>query len=252
MPTYKVIATLTWQFDSEKGHNECLAQAKRQLDQVLPFRPHGEDFYGFTTQVDLARMKDRKRLIHLGVFEPDEVLPYITENDSRRDYQVQDKVYRVRMNSDRYHVFKKNLCCVVCGLRGSKMILDQNPGDSTPHFNLYAEEQGRLVLMTKDHTLAKSKGGKDCHSNYCSMCATCNNLKGAYSLTNQQVLELRKMWENPDKLPRKELRDLINIRREILAATNAQKEENEYKRFDTTEDIRGEASEVVLSNKTTG
>jgi hypothetical protein len=223
MTTYKVIATITWKFDSDHNERDCLEYAKQQLDQILESNPQGEDFEGFGVQVDLARMKDRKRLIHLGEFTLDEVFPFITEDESKREYKVGDSMHQVRMNSDRYFVFKNNCVCVACGLQGTKMILDINPGDHSPHFNLYAEENGRLVLMTKDHIVAKSKGGTDELDNYQTMCCTCNNLKGAYDLGLEDVRELRVLWNNEEKLPRKELRDLINKRREEMA--NSTKEE---------------------------
>lgn len=225
MTTYKVIATLTWKFDSNKDHGECLAYAKSQLDKILDTAPEGNDFDGFAVQVDLARMKDRKRLIHLGSFGLDEVFPFVTEEESKREYKVGDKVYLVRMNSDRYHVFKANHQCVSCGLSGTQMVLDMNPGDQSPHFNMYGEEHGRLVLMTKDHILAKSKGGTDNLDNFQTMCATCNNLKGAYDLSLDQCKELRRLYDNGDKLPRKELRDLINNRREDMARPCAAQED---------------------------
>jgi len=220
MTTYKVIATLTWKFDSDQTHEECLEYAKQQLEDILDTNPHGEDFESFSVQVDLAKMKDRKRLVHLGEFELDEVLPYITHEDEKRVYVVEGVEYQVRMNSDRYFVFQDNNRCVSCNLEGRKMVLDINPGDQSPHFNLYAEENGRLVLMTKDHILAKSQGGNDELGNYQTMCATCNNLKGAYDLSLENVRELRALHNNEDKLPRKELRDLINKRREEMSAKN--------------------------------
>ena len=97
------------------------------------------------------------------------------------------------------------------------MILDINHGDQSPHFNLYAEENARLVLMTKDHILAKSKGGTDELANYQTMCSTCNNLKGAYDLELLDVKELRRLHDNKDKVPRKELRNLINRTREEMS-----------------------------------
>lgn len=220
MTTFKVISTLTWKFDSDQTHKECLEYAKRQLDSILETSPHGHDFESFSVQVDLAKMKDRKRLVHLGEFSLDEVLPFITEEDIKKDYTVDGTSYQVRMNSDRYFVFKENNTCVSCGLEGTKMILDINTGDQSPHFNMYAEENGRLVLMTKDHILAKSQGGKDEISNYQTHCSCCNNLKGAYCLSNDQVFELRKLYNNEAKLPRKELRDLINETREKMAQKN--------------------------------
>jgi 5-methylcytosine-specific restriction endonuclease McrA len=71
--------------------------------------------------------------------------------------------------------------------------------------------------MTKDHILAKSKGGVDELANYQTMCSTCNNLKGACDLELDDVKELRRLYDNQEKIPRKELRDLINKRREEMA-----------------------------------
>lgn len=221
MTTYKVITTITWKFDSNKSHADCLKFAKSQVEKILDTKPKGRDFDGFDVQVDIAKMKERKRLVHLASFPLAEVFPYVTDHDYKHDFMGGGKTYTVRMNSDRYHVFKANHKCVSCGLEGTQMILDMNPGDSSPHFNMYAEENGRLVLMTKDHILAKSKGGTDSLENYQTMCATCNNLKGHYDLNLDNCRELRRIWDNGDKLPRKELRDLINSKREEMALTNA-------------------------------
>ena len=221
MTTYKVITTITWKFDSHKSHADCLKFAKSQVEKILDTKPKGKDFDGFDVQVDIAKMKERKRLVHLASFPLDAVIPHVCDGNNSKEFKAADKVYTVKMNSDRYHVFKANHKCVSCGLEGTQMILDMNPGDSSPHFNLYAEENGRLVLMTKDHILAKSKGGTDSLDNYQTMCATCNNLKGHYDLNLDNCRELRRIWDNGDKLPRKELRDLINSRREEMALTNA-------------------------------
>lgn len=217
MTNYKAIVTLTWKFNSDKPHLECLQAARDQLDQILNSKPQGDDFDGFSVQVDIAPMKERKYLIHMKEFDPEEILSCITEDECKREYDVDGQTYSVRMNSDRYHVFKANRKCVACGLEGTKMILDMNPGDATPHFNLYAEENGRLVLMTKDHILAKSKGGTDSLENYTTCCSVCNNLKANYDLTYEQVKELRILHNNEQKLPKKELRSLINKTRDKMS-----------------------------------
>lgn len=244
MSQFKVIATLTWKFDTDRDHNESLEYAKKQLDEILETKPKGCDFDGFTIQVDLAKMKDRKRLIHLGVFELNEVFPFVTVEDTKKEYQVEDQIYQVRMNSDRYHVFMNNHHCVSCGLAGSKMILDKNPGDNSPHFNMYGIEHDRLVLMTKDHILAKSKGGTDVRDNFQTMCSVCNNIKGAYNLTLDQCRELRTLFDNGDKLPRKEMRDLINNRREQMANGNALKETHDNQEGNSTEDLSDKAEAI--------
>jgi hypothetical protein len=220
MPTYKSIVTLTWKFDSHFSEEECLKKAKQQIEEILNTKPQGIDFDGFTVQVDLAKMKDRKKLIHLGMFATDDVFPFITLDDSKKEFVANGMTYQVRMNSDRYHVFKNNPNCVACGIEGKHMVLDMNPGDSSPHFNFYAEEFSRLVLMTKDHILAKSKGGQDVLENYATMCSVCNNLKANFDLTNVQVAELRILHNNEAKMPRKELRDLINSTREQMSLKN--------------------------------
>ena len=224
MPTYKAIATITWKFESSESLTECLEKAKAQLDQILNTDPQGDAFEGFGVQMDIARMKDRKRLIHIAEFDTDDVLPHITESDDKREYVVDGESYMVRMNSERYFVFQDNNCCVACGIEGTKMVLDINPGDQSPHFNLYAEESGRLVLMTKDHILPKSRGGQDSLDNYQTMCCICNNLKGHYDLSLEDISGLRDLYNNEQKLPRKELREIINTTREEMALRNSKEE----------------------------
>lgn len=88
----------------------------------------------------------------------------------------------VKMSSQRYVVFQNSLKCCKCGLVGVYFAAEKTRGsrqDSTYHLNLYAvNEHGKEVLMTKDHILPRSLGGKDEHSNYQTMCVRCNNKKG--------------------------------------------------------------------------
>lgn len=217
---FKAITTITWVFDSNESHEQCLSQAKQKLSEILD-EPSGNEFHGFGVQVDLVRMKDRQQVIHIAEFPFDDVFPYITMpsmtgRDEKREYIVGEKSYFVRMTSDRYFVFKDNPNCIACGLEGKKIILDINPGDQSPHFNLYGEDKGRLVLMTKDHILAKSRGGPDIQSNFQVMCCICNNLKGNYDLSISQIKELRELYKNENKMPRKELRKMIDTERKKM------------------------------------
>jgi 5-methylcytosine-specific restriction endonuclease McrA len=145
----------------------------------------------------------------LAKFTPEEILSRISKSDERFDCQVGDKVYQVRMNSHRYFIFRESLKCVSCGIEGTQMILELNPNHKSPHFNLYAVENGKLVLMTKDHVTPKAFGGEDRHSNYQTMCCICNNLKGSASLTLDGVRELREIYNANCSLPRKKLRALL-------------------------------------------
>lgn len=229
MTEYKVISTLMWKFESNLSERECMEAAKRQLKAITNTNPCGREYDSFSMRVDLVPLKDRMRLIHIGSFDPEDVFPFITVEDSKREYRIGDEIYEVRMNSERYHVFKSNPYCVACGLQGTRMLLDKNPGDLTPHFNFYAVENDRLVLMTKDHILPKSKGGNDELSNYSTCCAICNNLKGDHDLSYDQVRRLRLLENNHNKLPRKELRNLINKTREEMSQSNiAQRRHNDH------------------------
>jgi len=88
----------------------------------------------------------------------------------------------VRMGSQRYKLFKKNKCCVDCGIEGSILAIEIdniNPMPKTYHINMYAiGENGEDILMTKDHIVPRSKGGRNALFNYQTMCAICNQKKG--------------------------------------------------------------------------
>lgn len=216
MATYKSIVTLTWKFDSDLSEIACLQKIKNEIEKIVNTNPHGDEYEDFSIMVDVAKMKDRKKLMHLAKFCPEDIFPYVSKEDCKKPFQVDDKIYEVRLDSDRYHVFKDNPNCVSCGIQGKYMMLDINPGDSSPHFNFYAEENGRLVLMTKDHILAKSKGGEDSLENFQTMCSICNNLKGNYDLDLNKCKKLRELLNNEEKLSKKELRNLINNTRERM------------------------------------
>ena len=115
-------------------------------------------------------------MITLGEFSIEEVLPYTRYSQpTEREYICDGASWYPRMRSNRYHCFRrKGLTCVECGIVGVKFLLQMCEGDGRPHFNLYAEKDGELVLMTKDHILPKSKGGSNGLSNLAPMCGPCN------------------------------------------------------------------------------
>ena len=87
--------------------------------------------------------------------------------------------HEVYTNSWRYKTFYNKGCnCVKCGRKGSYFKLESGGSkeeSNRRHFNLYSEDD---VLMTKDHILPKSKGGKDTLENFQTMCCICNSNKG--------------------------------------------------------------------------
>lgn len=113
---------------------------------------------------------------------PEEVLPYIEIKTGIRDKEFDGDM--VHMDSQRYIVFNNNLKCQHCGIEGKYFVKESNDykkeeKDRIYHFNLYGiDENGEEVLMTKDHIIPKSKGGKNTISNYQTMCVHCNMKKG--------------------------------------------------------------------------
>ena len=122
------------------------------------------------------------RLITVGTrdYTPDEVLSYArvqTRGEPRPEREYEE--YKVWMDSQRYQLFKRSCVCVSCGLVGTVMLLQQNPGEERAHFNLYGRKGGTLVMFTKDHIVPKSQGGANNLNNYQTMCFPCNKKKAA-------------------------------------------------------------------------
>lgn len=87
--------------------------------------------------------------------------------------------FDVSLGSQRLQLFSKNHTCVACGITGSVFRLEAHSSDvNRPHLNLYAEKDGKWILMTKDHIVPKSKGGPDHPDNLQTMCHVCNETKG--------------------------------------------------------------------------
>ena len=142
----------------------------------------------------------KQQYIRIATFKPQEVLPFVVTDDtvlklrqqhikksSEQWKKVVEKIYNgfsVKMNSQRYQLFAtKGLTCVKCGITGSFFALERiNSTRDNPlrfHFNLYAiDDNGEEVLITKDHIIPKSKGGKNTLNNYQVMCYNCNQEKG--------------------------------------------------------------------------
>ncbi len=171
--------------------NRDLVSPPDGLDEVVSFELGKLADAGYSCLAhNVNKLKERPQKKRLGEFTVDDVIPFITSL-TQKEYTVNGQTYIVKMNSARYFVFRDNLSCVACGIIGTKMMLEQHPGDKTAHFNLYAEEDGELVLMTKDHIRAKSKNGPDELHNFTTMCCVCNNIKADYPITLEQLRTVR-------------------------------------------------------------
>lgn len=125
----------------------------------------------------------RPRYIRKEIYHPSAIL--VPAKEVRESGGPASKNYdgdMMSLGSQRYQVFAKSCTCVTCGIVGSFMAKEKCSGSSLQdkwHFNLYAiNNQGKEVLMTKDHIIPKSKGGPDTLTNYQTMCERCNSKKG--------------------------------------------------------------------------
>jgi len=103
----------------------------------------------------------------------------------------------VHIISDRYKTFfTKGFTCVNCGIIGTRWALERhvshngkidpnNNPDGRYHLNLYAIKDGKEILMTKDHIVPVSLGGKNYIDNYQPMCTICNQKKGNNNATSK-------------------------------------------------------------------
>lgn len=84
-----------------------------------------------------------------------------------------------RMSLRRAFIYLKHgTQCCCCPARGEFFALEKW-GDNSLHLELYATVDGKEVLMTVDHIIPRSKGGRDTIKNYQPMCKICNETKGS-------------------------------------------------------------------------
>lgn len=84
----------------------------------------------------------------------------------------------IKLYSHRYITFiSKGYKCCECGLEGSFFAKERTKESKSWHLNLYGIKDGKEVLMTKNHIIPKSLGGKDHVDNYQTMCCRCHSIK---------------------------------------------------------------------------
>lgn len=130
-----------------------------------------------------------RRIVYHGQYEridqpldPADILPLIGGGSKRVDILG----ISVRVTGTRLGAFKKSLICAGgCGRVGSRFYVERHrkrdPGEKYGlgwHLNLYAvNPNGTETLMTRDHIMPRSKGGKNRLNNSQTMCRHCNHDK---------------------------------------------------------------------------
>lgn len=226
MNRYKITARASYILESEEELEKIRRDLKVKLNEIALFT------------IGIEKLRQANHKIRLGEFTTDEVIPFASRSEVKRQYKIGDQIYNVRMDSTRYFVFRESLECIVCGLRGTKVYLEKSPLDNVPHFNLYGVEQHKLILITKDHIQAKSEGGRDLHSNFQTCCAICNNIKGSLSIYLEDVRKLRKLYNDHKHLPKKQLATLLKDAKQTFEQPYTNKKEPNLDDLITNLDIR--------------
>ena len=118
--------------------------------------------------------------------------------DKNCQHNIQVEGHDVYTTSLRYKTFiEKGYRCVCCGRTGAYYALEKavESKKNRAHFNLYSNDG---VLMTKDHILPRSKGGKDCIENMQTMCTICNSAKGSIVSDGFVPVDVPKKKNNRD------------------------------------------------------
>jgi hypothetical protein len=151
----------------------------------------------------MKKEEDFPRLERSGIFSLDEVHSKIFIKNSRFNDLTVD------MGLHNYRVFNRNPACAICGIVGTyyalERCLDKNGSAINHglwgrwHFNLYHRTAySDEILITKDHILPKSLGGKNELKNYQTMCTNCNGSKGN-TLTEDDINLIKKLGIKPKK-----------------------------------------------------
>lgn len=114
-----------------------------------------------------------------------DVLPIIKSNWDKHDRVKLGNGFEVGVTSLRLKTFAKGadskgvIKCVCCGTEAKFFSVDSFARSKTMsyHINLYGKINGKDILFTHDHILARSLGGKDDISNSQVMCSPCNSAK---------------------------------------------------------------------------
>lgn len=137
------------------------------------------EFYCTNSDIRLTKTDIIRKSIH-SVDEVRETVKDVLFEKLKKDAKVELDGDIIKGNSQRYQLFfTKGTKCACCGIEGKYFAKEKRLKDKSYHLNLYGvDDNGQEVLITKDHIIPKSKGGKDELDNYQTMCVRCNKRKG--------------------------------------------------------------------------
>lgn len=135
-------------------------------------------------------MKD-PNLLRKEILPIDEVLPLIIftpKELSASAFPAAMKLIQgdlINVTSLKLQTFKSSgTRCKICGAKGAYFAKEKFAAEPHFHLNLYCLKGDVEVLMTKDHLIPVSKGGRDRLNNFQTLCVECNRKK-AHSTKDQ-------------------------------------------------------------------
>ena len=142
-------------------------------------------------------MKD-PNLIRKETLTPAEILPHIIftpqelSATSHPEALVSIGGDLINMTSLKLQTFKENgIRCRVCGCKGVYFAKEKYSDQAYFHLNLYALKEGKEVLMTKDHIIPLTKGGRDRLNNFQTLCGECNRKKAMHTAHKVKKKDLK-------------------------------------------------------------
>ena len=133
-----------------------------------------------------------KGMTRLHKFKLSEVLPHIGKVEHKFWIPEKNRLVSVRhLSNTRMNLIARTQQCAACLITGNHFWLETS-GCFPIHFNLYAPNiHGYPTLMTMDHILPKSKGGKATPDNVQLLCERCNRGKKNLMITAEDILRMR-------------------------------------------------------------
>lgn len=200
---YDIFAQINYKIKSSLPKNKLKNQVSANLKDIF----YKSDIPQFDIKISLKENKNTATTIK--EFSWEKIQKEILHEDLTFKTKLGSVNVNAKINRHRYFLFKENNKCVCCGIEGRKILLEKNPTDQTPHLNLYAQSNNKLILITKDHIYPKSLGGTDTHSNYQTMCSVCNSLKGHSNLRLIDLIHIRKIYDKNRGKNKKKLHEII-------------------------------------------
>ena len=107
-----------------------------------------------------------------------QLFPTTKQSQNKKILDIDGSQIKVGIKYSKYVMVKnKGFSCVSCGITSNIARIERYDNEDA-HINFYNCFHGIDILLTMDHIIPRSKGGKTNQLNLQPMCEICNNDKG--------------------------------------------------------------------------